>query len=114
MVYDPVGGGAFKAALGACRPQARYIVIGFASGDVPQVPANILLVKNIDLIGFYWGGYLKFRPDLLSDSLAELLGWLADGRLKPHISHVLPLDQAEKALDLMRSHASTGKVVITP
>ena len=114
VVYDPVGGDAFKAALGACRPQARYIVIGFASGDVPQVPANILLVKNIDLIGFYWGGYLKFRPDLLSDSLAELLGWLADGRLKPHISHVLPLDQAEKALDLMRSRASTGKVVITP
>ena len=114
VVYDPVGGDAFKAALGACRPQARYVVIGFASGDVPQVPANILLVKNIDLIGFYWGGYLKFRPDLLSDSLAELLGWLADGRLKPHISHVLPLDQAEKALDLMRSRASTGKVVITP
>jgi NADPH:quinone reductase len=114
VVYDPVGGDAFKAALGACRPQARYVVIGFASGDVPQVPANILLVKNVDLIGFYWGGYLKFRPDLLSDSLAELLGWLADGRLKPHISHVLPLAQAEKALDLMRSRASTGKVVITP
>jgi NADPH:quinone reductase len=114
VVYDPVGGDAFKAALGACKPQARYVVIGFASGDVPQVPANILLVKNIDLIGFYWGGYLKFCPDLLSDSLAELLGWLADGRLKPHISHVLPLAQAEKALDLMRSRTSTGKVVITP
>lgn len=114
VVYDPVGGDAFKAALGACKPQARYIVIGFASGDVPQVPANILLVKNIDLIGFYWGGYLKFRPDLLSDSLAELLGWLAQGRLTPHISHTLPLDQAAEALELMRSRASTGKVVIVP
>jgi NADPH2:quinone reductase len=114
VVYDPVGGDAFKAALGTCKPQARVVVIGFASGDVPQVPANILLVKNIDLIGFYWGGYLKFRPDLLSDSLAELLGWLAEGRLKPHIGHVLPLEQAADALELMRSRASTGKVVITP
>ncbi|MFN3662904.1 zinc-binding dehydrogenase, partial [Yoonia sp.] len=97
-----------------CKPEARVIVIGFASGDIPQVPANILLVKNIDVIGFYWGGYLKFRPEVLSDSLAELLGWLAEGRLRPHISHVLPLARADEALDLMRSRASTGKVVIVP
>ncbi|WP_322893826.1 MULTISPECIES: NADPH:quinone oxidoreductase family protein [unclassified Yoonia] len=114
VVYDPVGGDAFKAALGACRPEARVIVIGFASGDVPQVPANILLVKNIDVMGFYWGGYLKFQPEALSESLAELLSWLAEGRLHPHISHVLPLDRADEALELMRSRASTGKVVIVP
>ncbi len=114
VVYDPVGGDAFKAALGACKPEARVIVIGFASGDVPQVPANILLVKNISVIGFYWGGYLKFQPDALSASLAELLDWLADGRLRPHISHVLPLENAAEALELMRSRASTGKVVIVP
>ncbi len=114
VVYDPVGGDAFKAALGACKPEARVIVIGFASGDVPQVPANILLVKNISVIGFYWGGYLKFQPDALSASLAELLDWLAEGRLRPHISHVLPLENAAEALELMRSRASTGKVVIVP
>lgn len=114
VVYDPVGGDAFKAALGACKPEARVIVIGFASGDVPQVPANILLVKNISIIGFYWGGYLKFHPDALSDSLGELLGWLAAGRLSPHVSHVLPLDRAADGLELLRSRASTGKVVIVP
>ena len=114
VVYDPVGGDAFKAALGACKPEARVIVIGFASGDVPQVPANILLVKNISVIGFYWGGYLKFQPEALSASLAELLDWLAEGRLRPHISHVLPLENAAEALELMRSRASTGKVVIVP
>lgn len=114
VVYDPVGGDAFKAALGACKPEARVIVIGFASGEVPQVAANILLVKNITVMGFYWGGYLKFQPDAMSDSLAELLDWLAEGRLKPHISHVLPLDRADEALELMRSRASTGKVVIVP
>ncbi len=114
VVYDPVGGDAFKAALGACNREARVIVIGFASGDIPQIPANILLVKNITVIGFYWGGYLQFNAEALTDSLAELMQWHAEGRLKPHISHVLPLDQAEEALELMRSRKSTGKVVVTP
>ena len=114
VVYDPVGGDAFKAALGACNREARVIVIGFASGDVPQVPANILLVKNITVIGFYWGGYLKFNAEALTDSLAELMDWHAAGRLTPHISHVLPLSQALDALELLRSRRSTGKVVVTP
>ncbi len=114
VVYDPVGGDAFKAALGACNREARVIVIGFASGDVPQIPANIILVKNITVIGFYWGGYLAFNAQALTDSLAELMAWHADGRLKPHISHCLPLDQAGDALELMRNRKSTGKVVVTP
>lgn len=114
VVYDPVGGDAFKAALGACNREARVIVIGFASGDVPQIPANIILVKNISVIGFYWGGYLKFNPTALTDSLAELMEWHAQGRLAPHISHIVPLDQAGEALELMRSRQSTGKVVVTP
>lgn len=114
VVYDPVGGDAFKAALGACNREARVIVIGFASGDVPQIPANILLVKNITVIGFYWGGYLKFNPTALTDSLAELMAWHAEGRLSPHISHKIPLAEAAEALELMRSRKSTGKVVVTP
>ncbi len=114
VVYDPVGGAAFKAALGACNREARVIVIGFASGEVPQIPANIILVKNITVIGFYWGGYLAFNPEALTESLAVLMQWHAEGKLHPHISHVLPLDQAADALDLMRTRKSTGKVVVTP
>jgi NADPH2:quinone reductase len=114
VVYDPVGGDSFKAALGACNREARVIVIGFASGDIPQIPANILLVKNITVIGFYWGGYLKFNAKALTDSLAELMELHAQGRLKPHVSHILPLDQAGEALELMRSRTSTGKVVVKP
>jgi len=114
VVYDPVGGDAFKAALGACNREARVIVIGFASGDVPQIPANIILVKNITVIGFYWGGYLAFNPKALTDSLAELMAWHAEGKLQPHVSHTLPLDQAADALELMRSRKSTGKVVVKP
>lgn len=114
VVYDPVGGDAFKAALGACNREARVIVIGFASGDVPQIPANIILVKNITVIGFYWGGYLKFNPTALTDSLAELMQWHAEGKLHPHISHKIPLEDAADALELLRSRKSTGKVVVMP
>jgi NADPH2:quinone reductase len=112
VVYDPVGGPAFDAALRATKPDGRILAIGFASGTVPQVPANILLVKNITVIGFWWGGYLAFAPHLLRDSLATLLDWYAQGRLKPHISHHLSLDRLPDGLELLRSRAATGKVVI--
>ena len=114
VVYDPVGGDQFRAAFRACNPEARILTIGFASGEVPQIPANHLLVKNLSVMGLYWGGYLKFRPEVVTDSLKTLLGWYETGRIKPHISHVLPLDQAAEALELLRSRQSTGKVVVTP
>ncbi|TNF58106.1 MAG: NADPH:quinone oxidoreductase family protein [Rhodobacteraceae bacterium] len=114
VVYDPVGGPAFTAAFRACRPEARILTIGFASGEVPSIPANHLLVKNISVMGFYWGGYMAFRPEVVIDSLKELTGWYMEGRLHPHISHVLPLDRVEEGMELLRSRRSTGKVVITP
>lgn len=113
VVFDPVGGDAFRAAMRACRPEARILTIGFASGDVPLVPANHLLVKNITLMGFYWGGYMAFRPDLLRDSLTRLFGWYGEGRLRPHISHRLPLARVDQGLELLRRRTSTGKIVIT-
>jgi NADPH2:quinone reductase len=113
VVYDPVGGDQFKAAFRACRPEARIIVIGFASGSVPQIPANHLLVKNITVEGFYWGGYLKFKPHVITDSLAKLTGWYQEGKLTPHISATFPLAEAQKGIDLLKARKSTGKVVIT-
>ncbi len=113
VVYDPVGGAQFTAAFRSCRPEARILTIGFASGEVPQVKANHLLVKNISLLGLYWGGYLHFRPDILTDSLATLMDWYVEGRIRPHVSHVLPLEQAGEGLEMLRSRKSTGKVVIS-
>ena len=114
VVYDPVGGAAFLEALRATRPGGRMLVIGFAGGEVQQIPANLLLVKNIEVIGFYWGAYLGLAPDRFRSSLDRLGGWLAEGRLRPHVSHVLPLEQAAEGLELMRSRKSTGKVVVAP
>ncbi|MHC9234879.1 NADPH:quinone oxidoreductase family protein [Pseudooceanicola sp. 502str34] len=113
VVYDPVGGDLFTAAFRACKPEARILLIGFASGKLPEVKPNHMLVKNIDLMGFYWGGYLKFRPEVITESLAQLVAWHGEGRIKPHISHLLPLARAEEGLDLLRTRRSTGKVVIT-
>jgi len=114
VVFDPVGGAAFIAAMRACNREARILTIGFASGEVPKIPANHLLVKNITVIGFYWGGYLAFNPEAVVESLAELMDWYAQGRIKPHVSHILPLERAGEALDLLASRTSTGKVVVTP
>lgn len=112
VVYDPVGGDQFKAALRACNPEARLLPLGFASGEVPQIPANIVLVKNISVIGFYWGGYSKLNPKVLTDSFKVLFDWYVAGKLKPHVSHVMPLAQANEALDLLRTRKATGKVVV--
>ena len=112
VLYDPVGGAAFDAGLRACNPEARILPIGFASGTVPRIPANILLVKNLSVHGLYWGAYATLRPKVLTDSFAALFAWYAQGRLRPHVSHVLPLERAEAGLDLLRGRAATGKVVI--
>lgn len=113
VIYDPVGGDQFRAAMRATNPEARILVVGFASGDVPQIPANHLLVKNLNIMGYYWGGYKRFKPDVLRDSMTTLLNWYDEGKLKPHVSHALPLEQAGEAYELMRSRKSTGKVVVT-
>jgi NADPH:quinone reductase len=112
VVYDPVGGEQFEAALSACNPLARLLPLGFASGTVPQIPANILLVKNLTVHGLYWGAYAKLQPSVLSDSFRQLFAWYEAGEIRPHVSHVLPLEKAEEALDLLRSRAATGKVVV--
>jgi len=113
VVYETIGGEMFTAAFRACNPEARLLVIGFASGDVPEIPANHLLVKNLSVLGLYWGGYLKFRPEVLTGSMARLFSWYAEGKLHPHVSHSLPLESATEALELLRSRKSTGKVVVT-
>ncbi|MHA6325716.1 NADPH:quinone oxidoreductase family protein [Roseivivax sp. CAU 1753] len=112
VVYDPVGGDQFAAAFRACKPEARLLSIGFASGDVPQVKTNHLLVKNLTVMGVYWGGYLGFHPEVVTGSLSTLLAWYKEGRIRPHVSHVLPLDRAAEGLDLLRTRKSTGKIVI--
>lgn len=113
VVYDPVGGAVFDASLRSIAPDGRILVIGFASGSVPQIPANHLLVKNVTVIGYWWGAYRKLAPQRVRDSLAECVQWWAEGKLHPHVSKTLPLAEAAEALELLKGRTATGKVVLT-
>jgi NADPH2:quinone reductase len=112
VVFDPVGGALFDASLRAVAWGARLIVIGFAAGEVQQIPANILLVKNVSAMGFYWGSYRARAPELVASGYAQLFEWYAAGKLEPHVSHQLDLAEAGAALGLLKSRKSTGKVVL--
>ena len=112
VVYDPIGGAQFEAAMRASNQGARLLPLGFASGDVPQIPANILLVKNMTVLGFYLGGFAKLHPKAMTQSCETLIQWYLEGKLKPHVSNVLPLGEANAGLDLLRTRKATGKVVI--
>jgi NADPH2:quinone reductase len=113
VVYDPVGGDAFDHSLRCIAWEGRIIIIGFAAGRIPQIPANLVLVKNIDVIGFFWGSYRRYKPQLQTESFQELFRWYEAGKLKPHVSHRLPLEQVKDALELLKTRKSTGKVVLT-
>lgn len=113
VFYDPVGGAAFDASLRAIAPEGRIVVVGFASGSIPQVPANILLVKNVSVIGFYWGAYRTMKPGLYDRQFAELFRWFEEGAIRPESSHVFPLEKIGEAYAALLDRRSTGKVVVT-
>lgn len=112
VAYDTVGGDMFTAALRAAKFEARLLPIGFAGGDVPQIPANIMLVKNVCAIGFWWGDYLDKKPAPIIGSLRTLLEWRAAGRFRVEVSDVVPLERADDALKLLKSRNAMGKVVL--
>ncbi len=112
VFYDTVGGPGFDATMRAMKPGGRMLAIGFAGGEVPQVPANQLLVRNLQVIGLWWGGYLAFAPEVLTRSLAELLDWHAAGRLTPLVSETLPFDRLQDGLARIRNRQATGKIVL--
>ncbi len=112
VVYDPVGGDAFAASLRCINPGGRILVIGFASGTVPQIPANHLLVKDASALGLSLGQLRRHRPEVVQAAMTELLEWYSAGELRPHVSRVLPLEDAVEAMTLLTSRRATGKVVL--
>jgi NADPH:quinone reductase len=113
VVYDPVGGESFDAALRAVNWSARLVVVGFAAGVVQQIPANILLVKNLAVHGLYWGSYRRHCADLLPAAFAQMFGWWREGKLKPLVCARLDLAEAGTALTRLAERRATGKVVLT-
>ena len=113
VVFDPVGGDAFDAALRAIAWEGRILVIGFASGRISSVPANYLLIKSCAVIGVLWGATSRRNPALVRAGLGELFRMYEDGLLKPFVSRTFPLQETPAALTLMMQRKVTGKLVVT-
>lgn len=113
VIYDPVGGDAFDTAVRCLANEGRYLVIGFASGRIPEVAANRFLLKNSSLVGVYWGGLSFTKPQVIQNTAQTVLQWYAEGKLKPHIDRTFPLEQAADALNMLASRQAKGKLVLT-
>ncbi len=112
VVYDPVGGAYSEPALRATAWQGRFLVIGFAAGDIPRIPLNLTLLKGCSIVGVFWGMAMMRDPARLRGQLAELLAWTADGSLKPHVHARYPLEKALDALKDVESRKVRGKAVV--
>ncbi|CAN7192082.1 NADPH:quinone oxidoreductase family protein [Pseudoduganella sp. LjRoot289] len=114
VVYDPVGGDYAEAAFRSIAWRGRYLVVGFANGEIPKLPLNLALLKGASLVGVFWGEYAKREPKANLAGMQQLLGWMAEGKIKPHISARYALADTAKALNDMAARKVTGKVVILP
>jgi NADPH2:quinone reductase len=112
VVYDPVGGDAFDQALQAVNWEERMLVIGFATGRIQFVPANLILAKNISVTAVVSGAQAERDPALISRNLAELLRWWEASRLKPLRARVFPLAEAGAAMNALLSREYAGKIVL--
>jgi NADPH2:quinone reductase len=112
VAYDPVGGELFTASLRSMAFEGRILVIGFAGGSVPQIPANHLLVKNVDVIGVNWPAYANLKPQVMTESFRTLLQWYRQGAIRPHVFASHPLERTAEAIETVVSRKSTGKVVV--
>jgi len=114
VVYDPVGGSYTEPAFRSIAWRGRYLVIGFANGEIPKLPLNLPLLKGASLVGVFWGDYARREPAHNLAAMQELMRWLAEGKIKPHISARYALVDTPQALIDMASRKVTGKIVILP
>lgn len=112
VVFDPVGGSAFDASTRCVAFEGRIVVIGFASGDIPTLRANVALVKNFAVLGLYWALYSERRPDLVAEAHEALTRLAADGAIRPVVDEVVPFERAPQAIQKLAGGQTTGRVVI--
>lgn len=114
VVFDPVGGSALLDSLRCVKWGAQILLIGFASNNIPKLPANILLVKNLTVHGVFWGSYLKNDAALWRKSIEECAKMLGEGKIKVNVSHIYSFDQAKAAFLVLKSRLVVGKVLLLP
>lgn len=114
VVYDPVGGSLTEAALRSVGWRGRYLVVGFAAGQIPAIPLNLPLLKGCSIVGVFWGAFAEKQPEDNFNNVQELLSFYDRGLIKPHIQAQYPIEKASQALREMMDRQVLGKVVITP
>lgn len=114
VVVDPVGGPYSEPALRATAWNGRFLVVGFAAGDIPSVPLNLTLLKGCSVVGVFWGSFLAREPAKATAQLAKIGGWVAEGKLSPLVSKAYPLEEGAQALRDLAARKVTGKVVLKP
>ena len=113
VIADPVGGLYSEPALRSIAWRGRLLVVGFAAGEIPKIPLNLVLLKGCSIVGVFWGDFLRREPEAFAASVAQLGQWWAAGKLKPHVSATYPLERASEALNLMAARSVIGKLVLT-
>ena len=113
VVYDPVGGAYSEPALREMAWKGRFLVVGFAAGDIPKVALNLVLLKGCSIVGVFWGSFTRKEPDANQKNNDELMQFFAQGKVKPHIHATYPLERAADALNDMMYKRVSGKVVLT-
>jgi NADPH:quinone reductase len=113
VVFDPVGGVFAEPALRSTGWRGRYLVIGFAAGDIPRIPLNLVLLKGSAIIGVFWGAFTKREPEQNRANTERLMKWLREGRLRPLVSEVYPLERAAEALQALVERKAIGKLVVS-
>ena len=114
VVFDPVGGRFAEPAFRSIAWGGRYLVVGFANGDIPALPFNLPLLKGAAIVGVFWGGYIRREPDHNRKAVLQMLAWIGEGRLRPLVSRTYALDETRQALEDMAARKLVGKVVIVP
>ena len=112
VVYDPVGGPHTERALRSTAWRGRLLVVGFAAGEIPGIPLNLPLLKGCSIVGVFWGEFARREPQAFAARMRQLGEWFQQGKLKPHVSEMFPLERAADALQMMASRKVTGKVVL--
>lgn len=112
VIYDPVGGEFTEQALRAMAWNGRHLIIGFAAGDIPKIPANLTLLKGCSVVGVFWGSFTQREPQTSAQNMMELLKLFAEGKIDPRISEVYEFEDYEKALGALTGRTATGKVVL--